>query len=131
MSVNKKTNEPAKRAASFAFSALCGYISSALCVLIFSAVMYILGMPENMAGMLSLISFGTGCFICGLVCGMIKKHRGLLSGLICAIIMYAPILSVSALCGSFTPGNAGVKLLIAGAASCAGAVVGVNRRPQR
>lgn len=93
--------------------------------------MYVLGLPPRMADPLSLIAFAAGCFVCGLVCGLIKKHGGLAAGVICAAVMTAPILTVSALCGSFTAGDAGVKLLTAGAACCTGAVVGVNRRPRQ
>lgn len=131
MSVNKKTAGLTKKAASFVFSALCGYIASTLVILVFSAAMYVLGLPPRMADVLSIVSFGAGCFICGLICGIIKKRGGLKSGVICAAVMTAPILFVSAVADSFSPGEAAAKLTAACICCCAGSVVGVNTCRER
>ncbi len=126
--MNKKTNENIKKAAAYAFSALCGAIVSAVLILMFSGVMYALGMPPGLAGALSLAAYGAGSAVCGFICGNIKRRGGLRVGLTCAAVMTGCVLICSLIFGGFTGGGVIPKLLTAALCACTGAVFAVNRR---
>ncbi|MBQ9385128.1 MAG: TIGR04086 family membrane protein [Ruminiclostridium sp.] len=128
MSVNKKVNENIKKAAAYAFSALCGAAASTVLIILFSGLMYALGLPPGLAGALSLTAFGAGCAVCGFVCGSIKKRGGLRVGIICAAVMTACVLVCSLVFGELSGGALAAKLLTAALCACTGAVLAVNRR---
>lgn len=128
LSGNRKNNETVKKIGTYIFSAVCGFAAAGALLALFSAAMYALGMPPQTAGGMSLFAFAAGCMLSGFVCGSIKRHGGLRAGAICAAVMSAVVLSVSMISGNATGGLAVIKLLTALAASCTGAVLGVNRR---
>lgn len=128
MSVNKNTRDTAKKAGAFLFSALCGMLACGALTLLFSAVMYVLGLLPEIAGVLALVSFAAGCMLAGFICGRIKQHGGLKIGLICALLMTAAVVIGSLFTDGFSGGSALVKLISAVCASCTGAVLGVNRK---
>ena len=128
LSVNKKTGETLKKAGTYAFSTVCGALAAALLAAAFSSVMYILGLPPEIAEPLALIAFAAGCLLSGLVCGLIKGRGGLKNGLICALIMTAAVASVSLIAGGFDGSAAPSKLVTAVLSSCIGSVYGVNRK---
>ena len=128
LSAKGKEHDRTKKAAAYVFSAACGAVSSAVMTAAFAAVMYILGLPPRSAGTMSFFAFAAGCFVCGFVCGSIKKRRGLVIGAVCALIMTAVTFGISLAAGEITAGTAWIKPIAALAASCTGAVWGVNRR---
>lgn len=128
MSGNKKSADTVKKAGTYIFSTVCGAVCSGVLLLVFAAAMYILGLPPSMADALSLISFAAGCALSGLLCGLIKRKNGLRNGVICALALFLPLALISALSGSLSGGGIIPELLTALAASCTGAVIGVNRR---
>lgn len=128
MSVNKKTHDTVKRAGTFVFSVMCGMLSCGVLLLLFSAVMYVLGLLPEIAGVLALVSFAAGCLLAGFICGSIKQHGGLKAGLVCALLMTSAVVIGSLFTGGFSGGSALVKLISAVIASCTGAVLGVNRK---
>ena len=128
LSVNKKTHDTVKRAGTFVFSVLCGMLSCGVLLLLFSAVMYVLGLLPEIAGVLALVSFAAGCLLAGFICGSIKQHGGLKAGLICALLMTSAVVIGSLFTGGFSGGSALVKLISAVISSCTGAVLGVNRK---
>ena len=50
LSVNKKTRDTVKKAGAFVFSVLCGMLACGALTLLFSAVMYVLGLLPEIAG---------------------------------------------------------------------------------
>ena len=128
MSVNKKNSDNIKRAAAYAFSVFCGIAATAALIMLFSGVMYAFGLPPDMAGTMSLLSFAAGCALCGFVCGCIKQRGGLRIGFICAALMCGIVLAFSVFSGNFTGAAAVPKLLAAVTSACIGAVFAVNRR---
>lgn len=128
MSVNKKARDTAKKAGAFIFSVLCGMLACGALTLIFSAVMYFLGLLPELAGVLAFVAFASGCMLSGFICGRIKQHGGLKIGLVCALLMTAAVVIGSLITGGFSGESALVKLIASVFASCTGAVWGVNRR---
>ena len=118
-----------KRIFTYIFSTVCGIFVSAALIALFAAVAYALQMKRDMAGGLAFLAFAAGCFISGLVCGLIKKRGGLKVGAVCAAVMLVLSLTVSLISGSFTGAETVGKVLAALAAACTGGVIGVNRRP--
>lgn len=130
LSANRRVNENVKKAAAYLFAALCGILVSGAFLALFSGVMYVLSMPPETAGAMSLISLAAGCVCAGYVCGAIKRRGGLRAGLICAALISAFTLLVSALTGNLTGAFAAARLITAAASSCTGSVYAVNRTPR-
>ncbi len=128
MSVNKKPGLLYKTAAAFLFSTLCGTAASAILLILFTGVMYGLGLPPSIAGALSFAAFAAGCALSGFICGIIRQHRGLKIGAVCALLMILPLIAVSALSGNLTGAGVIPKLITALCSSCIGSVIGVNRK---
>lgn len=128
LSVNRKTNENIKKTAAYVFSSVCGMAVSGIFLALFAAVMYVLSMPPETAGAMSLISLAAGCLCAGYVCGSIKLRKGLRSGIICAAIISAASLAVSALSGNLTGSSAAARLMTAAFSCCTGSVLAVNRK---
>ena len=128
MSVNRKTNENIKKTAAYVFSSVCGMAVSGIFLALFAAVMYVLSMPPETAGAMSLISLAAGCLCAGYVCGAIKLRKGLRSGIICTAVISAAVLAVSALSGNLTGSAAAAKMITAVISCCAGSVFAVNRK---
>ena len=128
LSVNRKTNESIKKIAAYVFSSVCGMIVSGIFLALFAAVMYVLSMPPETAGAMSLISLAAGCLCAGYVCGAIKLRKGLRSGLICASVISGIALLVSALSGNLNGSSAAARLITAAISCCTGSVCAVNRR---
>ena len=127
LSANRQLNDAIKRTGAYLFAAVCGILVSGAFLALFSGVMYVLSLPPETAGAMSLISLAAGCVCAGYVCGAIKQRKGLRAGLICAALISAIALLVSALSGNFTGSSAAARLITAAVASCAGSVYAVNR----
>lgn len=117
-----------KRIFTYIFSTVCGIFTSAAIIALFAAVAYALQMKRDMAGGMAFLAFIAGCFVSGLICGLIKKRAGLKIGAVCAAVMLVLSLTVSLISGSFTGGELVVKTVSALLAAATGAVLGVNRR---
>ena len=117
-----------KRIFTYIFSTVCGILTAAALTALFAALAYALQMKRDMAGGMAFLAFAAGCFVSGLVCGLIKKRGGLKVGAVCAAVMLALTFAAALLSGGLTGTHAAVKLISALAASCTGAVIGVNRR---
>ena len=128
MSVNRKKELLLKKAGAYGFSVICGIMCSCLLATALSGIMYVLGASPQTAGVLSAGAFAAGCFAAGFICGYIKKKGGLRVGVICAEVMSAVLMVVSALSGNLTGSETLSKLIVSVVSSCAGAVVAVNRR---
>ena len=128
LSVNRKTSECIKKTAAYVFSCVCGMIVSGIFLSLSAAVMYVLSMPPESSGALSLISLAAGCLCAGYVCGAIKLRKGLRSGIICAAVISAAVLAASALSGNLTGSAAAAKMITAVISCCAGSVFAVNRK---
>lgn len=127
MSVNKKIPAPMKKAAAYIISVLCGLSVTAALTAALSGGMFILGLPPDIAGALAFIAYIAGCFTAGLVCGCIKERAGLKTGLICGVSVFSVFAVFSLVSGNFTGDLIIVKVILAVAAACTGAVIGVNR----
>lgn len=117
-----------KRILTYTIPAVCGVLVSAALVMLCALISYMLGFRRDTAGGMALLAFAAGCFVSGLLCGLIKRQGGLKAGAVCAAIMLTLTAAVSLLSGNFTgtelPGRCLCALLFA----CAGSVIGVNRR---
>jgi putative membrane protein (TIGR04086 family) len=117
-----------KHILTYIISTLCGTGASAALTALFALAAYAVGFRRDMAGGMAVLAYAAGCFVSGLVCGLIKRHKGLVSGAVCGALMLSLTAAVSLLTGNFTgaglPGRAVCALL----AACTGAVIGVNRR---
>jgi len=117
-----------KKLFTYLFSTACGAAVSGIMVLLSAFVAYILGFKRDMAGGMAFVALAAGCFVSGLICGLIKRRGGLRSGAICAAAMLVPLLLISLFTDGFTGGETVVKIASMLIASCTGAVIGVNRR---
>ena len=123
-----KDDSVKKKIITYTIPTVCGAFVSAALIMLSAAVSFMLGLKRDSAGGMAAAAFAAGCFVSGLLCGLIKKQGGLKAGAVCAGIMMIITAAVSLLSGSFTgaelPGRCICALLFA----CAGAVIGVNRR---
>ena len=127
MAVDKRYSDTAKKAGTYIFSTICGMALSLLMIVISAYIMRGFDLPPAAAGLLALISFGAGCLISGLICGRIKRSRGLRHGFRCAVIMLF-IVMLGALFGGRMDGSAALaKIITAVICGCTGGVIGVNR----
>lgn len=101
---------------------------SAAFILLFALCSYVLGLRREMAGGMAVLAFAAGCFVSGLLCGLIKRHGGLASGAVCAAVMLVITAAVSLLTGSFTGAELPGRCVCAVLSACTGAVIGVNRQ---
>lgn len=126
MSVSKKSNKNIKKAAAYGFSWLCGAAVSGLVLAALTGLMYILGLPPEVAGVLSSLALMAGSFVCGLICGLIKRKNGLRAGVICTLITLTAAIPISLISGGFTGSSLVVKALAVLISACTGSVLGVN-----
>jgi putative membrane protein (TIGR04086 family) len=117
-----------KRIFTYIFSTACGALAAAIMVLLLALVSYILGFKRDMAGGMAFAALTGRCFVSGLICGLIRKRGGLISGAVCAAAMLIPLLLISLFTGGFSGSEIIVKTASMLTASCTGAVIGVNRR---
>ncbi|MCR4780217.1 MAG: TIGR04086 family membrane protein [Ruminiclostridium sp.] len=106
---------------------LCGVAVSAALIALLALCSYVLGFRRDMAGGMALTAFAAGCFVSGLLCGLIKRRGGIAAGAVCAAAMLALTAAVSLLTGNFTGTELAGRSLCALAAACTGSVIGVNR----
>ncbi len=111
----------------YILAAVCGILTTAALTALFAAVAYTLQMKRDMAGGMAFLAFAAGCFVSGLICGLIKKRGGLRVGAVCAVVLLVPALAVSLISGSFTGAELAAKTISALLASAVGAVIGVNK----
>lgn len=117
-----------KKIFTYIFSAVCGILTAAALTALFAALAFALQMKRDMAGGMAFIAFIAGCFVSGLLCGLIKKRGGLKIGAVCGGVLLILSLSVSVISGNFTGAELAAKTAAALLAGCTGAVIGVNRK---
>lgn len=109
------------------FSSVCGTALTAALILIFA---YVGSKADISAGVISVmlsLSVSAGGFFSGYLYGRRKRHKGILSGILCGVILYGVVffLGIVYLRG-FPPLRLVRYLIIISISGAAGGVTGVN-----
>lgn len=114
---------------SFAVPVSAGIICIILCSVIFSMLAFFVFKNMMFAVIFTVLSLFAGGFASGYICGKYRRHRGLIDGVICGMVLYALFFAVGAFAGEFTDIKKMLLLVVAGAI---GGVSGVNsKRPKK
>lgn len=119
------TNSLLSTAAGVACGFLCMFLMTAAAAII---IYFVIGNMRPVR-FFTGAALGTGAYIGAYILGKYRRRKGLISGAVCGIIMYAVLLTAAAaILGEFT----GIKkLLLLTASAAAGGVMGVNsKRPK-
>lgn len=127
MSEKRITRDFLQRAGTYVFSTAVGAAVSIALVFLTALIMYVLQTPLQLAGYFSLFSIGTGCMVSGFICGSIKKRKGLLVGLECAVILMFLCVIGTVIGGTLNGTELLPKLITCVLTGCTGGVLGVNR----
>lgn len=101
------------------FGIACGFAG---CIL-FSAVSFLVFKGMMFGKLFNLLTLFISGYFSGNLCGRYRRRRGMIDGAICGTVIYAVLLSVSAVFGEFTDLK---KLMILAAAGAVGGIAGVN-----
>lgn len=113
---------------SMAIAVITGSCCTLAVAALFSCLIFFVLKDMGLAGVLAGASLAVGAYTGAYIHGKFRRHKGLISGIICGIIMYAVVVG----CGLyFTGAFAGMKkLLLLVLFGAAGGVAGVNsKRP--
>lgn len=124
----KSANSLSVRFRAYILSLVIGAFFALLALLVFSAALWILGMPVELGGVFASLSFGTGCLAAGIAIGRIKKHGGLSKGFKAGLIMLLPVIPAALISGGLTAEHLAGRLAIAVLCGMVGGVIGVNKR---
>ena len=117
-----------KKILTYTIPAVCGTAVSAVLILLFALCSYAVGFRRDTAGGMAVLAFAAGCFVSGLLCGLIKRRGGLAAGAVCAAVMLGLTAAVSLLTGSFTGTELPGRCVCALRAAGTGAVIGVHSK---
>ena len=109
---------------------IAGIIAGYAAALVFAAIGALLvmsiGNAEQMSGVMAIISFAAGSFVCGRISGKIKRKDGLKTGAICGLLYILPLVLLSIIFSVMSGALLYIKLVLCVAFGAAGGVVGVN-----
>lgn len=112
-------------AAPYAAGLILGF-AAALIISAAGAVIIALGGSPSFAGIISAAAVAGGSFICGRTAGAIRRSGGLKTGVICSVIIFAPLLTLSLIFGQFGGVLIWIKAALCISFGAAGGVFGVN-----
>lgn len=120
------TNGPLSAAAALS----CGFMIMAAAAFLLSALLfYVMGDMKLVRGFAGT-ALGFGAYTAAYIYGKYRRRRGLFSGLLCGVIMYA-VLSIFGAVVTGAPADI-KKLLLLTVTGAAGGVAGVNsKRPKK
>ncbi|MCL2070949.1 MAG: hypothetical protein FWH07_01810 [Oscillospiraceae bacterium] len=146
MSVKRTKSSFYRKFRVYIIAAALGGAASGAALVLFSLLVFLLGMPVTQSGFLSHLAFGTGCLVAGFTAGAAKRQGGLATGIKAALLFTAPIAligmvlsgvsmpeTVPAATGAAPAGvtSAGFgtfgKVVIATLCGAVGGVLGVNK----
>ncbi len=114
---------------SIAFSTLCGVLLSAGMIVLFGLAGARTGFPDMVISILLLLSLSAGGFLSGFIYGTRKRHKGLINGAMCGVIMYAAVFIAGIIYLKGIPPFRLLRILpLLTAAGAIGGVIGVNYR---
>lgn len=111
---------------SIILSALLGIVITAAVSALLSAFIYFVLKDTAFIRPFSAVSVGIGCYTAAYINGHYKRHRGLLRGMLCSVIMYCILSAFSAVFGTFSFSIK--KLLLFTVCGMTGGVYGVNSK---
>lgn len=110
-------------------TAVTAGIFAALCVLLLSsAVIFVLQLPEDWGYIMGLVSLAVGCFTAGYLLGRKKKRSGIKQGVLCGMALFLLCLIGGFIFGNVTVGGFFGKLAVCLCAGVISGVMGVNSR---
>ncbi len=115
---------------SLIFSSLFGIIFLMVGVFFISGFAFFFISDFRLLRLLSLIPVFAGAFAGAYICGKYRRSKGMLSGIVCGIIIYV-FISAAGIITAGRPAHIG-KLLLLAIAGAIGGVAGVNsKRPKK
>ncbi|MBR3759933.1 MAG: TIGR04086 family membrane protein [Ruminococcus sp.] len=115
---------------SMLISTVSGIIFLFVTVLAVSGFAFFFVSDFRLLRIISLLPLFTGAFSAGFIFGKYRRHKGMISGIICGLILYA-VLSAAGILLSGSPSHFS-KLLLLVSAGAIGGITGVNsKRPKK
>lgn len=103
--------------------------AAALCVLLLSsAVLFVLQLPQAWSYTMGLLSLAAGCLTAGYLLGRKKQRSGIRQGALCGMAMFLLCLVGGLFLGTVTAAGFFGKLAVCLCAGVVGGVAGVNGR---
>lgn len=124
---SRKTQSARRRYGAYITAAALGALASGAALLLSSLLIFIFKLPVSYGDIFALVSFGAGCLVSGLTVGIIKRQKGLVSGIKAALLLLFPMVLISYLAGNLTGEDALTRFTAAVICGAAGGVIGVNR----
>jgi putative membrane protein (TIGR04086 family) len=105
---------------------VAGAIASGVALVLFSLLVFVLGLPVSYSGVFSMLAFGIGCIVSGIFAGAMKRQNGLSAGVKAALLFMVPVAAIGFVFGE---GGAGLlnNVVVAVMCGAVGGVMGVNR----
>lgn len=112
-----------------AAAVLAGIGALSLCLFIFGEIAVKIDLSDGIMSVMAQLSLAAGCFAAAFVTAKRRRRNGLISGLCCGGIVFAIIFFLGIIfAGSFSVGGFISKILVIGACSAAGGILGVNSK---
>ena len=112
----------------YLLSAALGAAAGGLVLLLFSLVIWLLQLPVELGGALSLLAFGAGCLVSGVTAGAVRRAGGLLGGLKAALALFLVLVIITFFMGEMSGEFLLGRLTVTVICGSVGGVIGVNRR---
>ena len=108
---------------------LCvGVVTATLFLSLCALLVYKLSLPTGAVTPLAVVALGLGGLGGGVAAGLCAKKNGLLTGAVCATLLYLVLLVAGLSRGGVSPAFAVLKWAVLTVCSAAGSIWGVNRR---
>lgn len=128
MSFKRTSQSPFRRFKPYIAATVLGALVSLPVLLLMSLALFLLQLPVEWAGGMSLFALGSGCVCSGIILGRRLRRNGLLLGAQGGILLCLLCLLGAVFTGGFTGGQAAVKIIVAIITGCSGGVIGVNSK---
>ena len=108
---------------------LAGIGAIAVCLFVFGEIAVKIDLSDGIMSVMAQIALAAGCFAAAFTVAKRRRRDGLISGLCCGAAVFALIFLLGLIfsCG-FSVGGFISKILVIGACSAAGGILGVNTK---
>lgn len=114
------------------FSSICGTAIIAALIMLFAYAGSKADIPGGVISVMLSLSVSAGGFFSGFIYGKRKRHKGIISGILCGIILYAVIFIFGIIyLGGFPPLRLARYFIMLCISGAAGGVTGVNSKIKR
>ena len=128
MSFKQSKMSPLRRLKPYIVATVLGALVSLPILLLLALSLYILQLPTEWAGVMSLFALGGGCLCSGVILGKKLRRKGIIIGARAGLILCALCLFGAVLTGGLDGTQAFIKVTVSVLTGCTGGVLGVNSR---